>query len=65
MRVEIVDIEEIDAYADSRSDLTGMTGTFATKTLRDDGFSSGRFYPDDNSDYYYFLSIKTKPIYDA
>jgi len=67
MRIEIVEILKDDAhYGHSYSDgLIGETGTFATERSHDDGSYSGRFYRDNCEGYFYFASVKTKPIFDA
>jgi len=65
MRVEIVDVKEGDSHYHIKELLIGQTGTLSTKNLWGEGFNSGRFYPDDDSNHYYFLYVKTKPIYDA
>lgn len=63
MRAEIVEISKIDDHYDDW-DLIGATGTLATDRVYGD-FVSGWFYPDDSEIQYYFVEVKTKPIYDA
>ena len=67
MRVEITEICKEDAhYGHDYSDgLIGETGTFATSEINNDGSCRGRFYRDKQEGFFYFGSVKTKPIFDA
>ena len=64
MRVKIVEFGEADSFHGKVYAPIGEIGTLATEDIAD-GFAEGRFYPDSGGLYYYFLQVKTKPIYDA
>ena len=69
MRCEIVDIGKGDSFRNDRRRMVGQKGTFATIRIKDKGFCSGIFYPDDFTSFYIskpysFCKLKTKPIYD-